>query len=92
MIRPSLDDSLQKSLFFQEIDALNGELLQAIGDSERKTTETSTELRVFLTSVTIQALYIHGAIIAFAEFQPQSVANESLIEVAQQAIEQLEKT
>ena len=91
LIRPSLDDSLQKSLFFQEIDALNGELLQAIGDSERKTTETSTELRVFLTSVTIQALYIHGGIIAFAEFQPQSVANESLIEVAQQAIEQLEK-
>ncbi|WP_213337112.1 helix-turn-helix domain-containing protein [Enterococcus casseliflavus] len=91
LIRPSLNDSLQKSLFFQEIDALNGELLQAIGDSERKTTETSTELRVFLTSVTIQALYIHGGIIAFAEFQPQSVANESLIEVAQQAIEQLEK-
>ena len=88
MIEHEPPDLTSNHYFWQKIIRSNTTLLQALYGTIPESMQ-HTELFSILTSISVQSIFIHGAIVAFAELQPEAVSNHHDLKISQQAIASL---
>ncbi|OTN76598.1 hypothetical protein A5886_001675 [Enterococcus sp. 8G7_MSG3316] len=88
IIVPTVADKTSGHYFWSRIQQSNTVMLQALYGMTAANDQQDA-LQGILSSISVQSMFIHGAIIAFAELQPETVSNSHDLTVSQKAIASL---